>query len=79
MAKQVCHFCGSRQLIAKTVQYTYKRDGKILIVNQVPCQQCEYCGKRFFDAEVLKAIEAQFNALYQANRDKQQLSYKTLA
>jgi hypothetical protein len=35
------------------------------IISQLfPCEQCEYCGEQYFKAEVLKAIEAEFNAIH---------------
>ncbi len=58
-----CNFCGNQQLVATTTQYTYKRDGQYLIVDDVPCTQCSYCGEAYFEARVLKKIEAEFNAI----------------
>jgi len=42
----------------------YRRDDKFLIVNNVPCEECEYCGEQYFKAEVLKKIEKDFNDIY---------------
>jgi len=35
-----------------------------MIVENVLCEQCEYCGEQYFNAGVLKKIEADFNAVY---------------
>ena len=51
------------------VQYIYKHNGQLMIVNDVPCEQCEYCGEQYFKAEVLKKIEDDFNQVY-TNRKK---------
>jgi hypothetical protein len=29
----------------------------MLLVKHVPCEECEYCGERYFEANVLKKIE----------------------
>ena len=34
------------------------------MVNNVPCEECEYCGKQYFKAEVLKKTEKNFNDIY---------------
>jgi YgiT-type zinc finger domain-containing protein len=52
--KRTCNFCGNKNFREKLVQYIYKHDGHFLIVNNVPCEECEYCGERYFKAEALK-------------------------
>jgi YgiT-type zinc finger domain-containing protein len=59
-----CHFCGNKNFRDTKCQYTYQRDGKFLMVDQAPCRQCEYCGERYFAAEVLKKIEQEFEAIH---------------
>ncbi|MGE0086135.1 MAG: type II toxin-antitoxin system MqsA family antitoxin [Desulfococcaceae bacterium] len=61
---RLCHFCGNRNFRDKNVQYIYRQNGKFLVVNDVPCVQCEYCGEQYFRAEVLKKIEKEFNEIY---------------
>jgi len=54
---KVCNFCGNKNFRIKKVQYIYRHDGKFLIVNDVPCEECEYCGEQYFKSDVLKKIE----------------------
>ena len=61
---KVCNFCGNKNSRDTKVQYIYRHDGQFLIVNDVPCEQCEYCGEQYFKAEVLKKIEDDFNQVY---------------
>ena len=63
MSKE-CSFCGNQKTIKKTVQYIYKHNGKFLLVNNVPCEECEFCGEQYFAANVLKKIEREFNEIY---------------
>ncbi len=44
----------NRRRKSTKVQYTYKKDNKYIIVDDVPCEQCEYCGEQYFEANVLK-------------------------
>ena len=57
---KVCNFCGNRNFKEKNVQYIYKHDDQFLVVNNVPCEECEFCGEQYFKADVLKRIEKSF-------------------
>ena len=59
-----CHFCGNAGFKETTVKYTYTHNNKYLIVDDVPCKQCEYCGEQYFKADVLKSIEHEFNEVH---------------
>lgn len=62
--KKKCSFCGNTAFKEKHVQYIYKHDEKFLVVNNVPCEECVYCGEQYFKAETLKRIEKDFNDIY---------------
>jgi len=66
-----CHFCGNRNFRETTCQYTYKRDDRFLIVDQVPCSQCDYCGEQYFAADVLKKIEREFESIHLHGKEPQ--------
>jgi len=65
---KVCNFCGHAHFRHRQVQYIYRHAGKYLIVNQVPCEECEYCGEQYFAAPVLRKIEAEFHAIHVVGR-----------
>ena len=65
---KICNFCGNKIFIEKHVQYIYKHDDQFLVVNNVPCEECEYCGEQYFKAEVLKRIEKDFIDIYFSSR-----------
>ena len=70
---RICQFCGNKNIIDTITEYTYKHDGNYLIIDDVPCKQCKYCGERYFEAKVLKQIENEYNNIYslgkRANRE----------
>jgi len=61
---KICNFCGNKSFRNKRVQYIYKHNGQFLIVENVPCEECEYCGEQYFKSEVLKKIERDFLDIY---------------
>ena len=60
----ICHFCGNKNFKESKVQYTYRRDNRYIIVDEVPCEQCEFCGEQYFEASVLKNIEIEFDEIH---------------
>jgi YgiT-type zinc finger domain-containing protein len=69
-----CHFCGNKNFKHTSVQYIYKHNNQFLIVNDVPCEQCEYCGEEYFESKVLIQIEEEFHRIHsQGKKAKQEL------
>ena len=66
-----CSFCGNKNFREVRTQYVYRHDGKMLIVDNVPCEQCEYCGEQYFKADVLRRIEQDFHDVYTLRRKAQ--------
>lgn len=62
--KKLCTFCGNKNFVEKNVQYIYKHDDRFLVVNNVPCEECSYCGEQYFKVEVLKRIENSFKEIH---------------
>lgn len=63
-----CNFCGNKNLKNNKTDYTYKHNGKYLLIEQVPCIQCEFCGEQYFEAKVLKQIEKEFINIYNGTK-----------
>ena len=62
--KTGCSFCGHKELQSRQTQYIYRYNGQFLIVDDVPCLQCAYCGEQYFEGLVLRDIEKRFNELH---------------
>lgn len=62
--REVCSFCGNKNFVNKEVEYMYTHSGQMLLVENVPCEECEYCGEKYFEAEVLKKIEQEYLEIY---------------
>jgi YgiT-type zinc finger domain-containing protein len=59
-----CHFCGNKNFKQTKVQYIYKYNSQFLIMDDVPCEQCEFCGEQYFEGKILRQIEDEFNRIY---------------
>lgn len=58
-----CSFCGHKHLSHKLKRYLHQQGEELLIIDDVPCLECDFCGEQYFDAAVLKAIEAEHLAI----------------
>ena len=65
---KICSFGGKSDIVKKKVQYIYKKEDKFMVINNVPCDECSYCGERYYHADVLKQIEREFDDLVNGKR-----------
>lgn len=63
-----CVFCGNSEFIEKKVQYFYRNNDKFIIVNNVPCKVCGYCGEQYFGGKELEKIESLFFEVHNNKR-----------
>ncbi len=68
-----CVFCGHKHLISKTTRYIYQKDRQMLVVENVPCLVCTFCGEQYFDAGVLQKIENDYLAITHQQRQPQRV------
>ncbi len=55
-----CNFCGNKNFTRKSTDYIYRHKGQLMLFKNVPCDMCDYCGERYYEAGVLKTIEKDF-------------------
>lgn len=65
----MCSFCGNKNLVKKKVQYIYRHEGKFLVADDVPCEECTCCGERYYDGPVLERIEREFMRIHEVRTD----------
>ncbi|MCP4150257.1 MAG: type II toxin-antitoxin system MqsA family antitoxin [bacterium] len=55
-----CNFCGNKDTVSKVTDYIHRHKGQFMLVENVPCEECTYCGERYYEAVTLKKIEKDF-------------------
>jgi YgiT-type zinc finger domain-containing protein len=68
-----CIFCGHKHLSNKTTRYIYQKDQQMLVVDNVPCLECTFCGEQYFDAVVLEKIENDYSAITHQQKQPQRV------
>ena len=51
-----CSFCDG-ELQEQQVQHEYRWESKLFVFEDVPARVCRQCGEKYFDAQVVKAME----------------------
>lgn len=55
-----CNFCGNKNVESRQTDYIYQHKGHYMLFENVPCEECTYCGERYYEANTLKKIEKEF-------------------
>ncbi len=68
-----CPFCGNAHMTQRKTRYIYHRGDRFMIVNDVPCLRCDYCGEEYFEAAILNKIESDFRDIEATIKQPQQV------
>jgi len=55
--KEPCDFCDGR-LRPRRVRVVRSRGRKLIVIDNVPATVCDQCGMRYYDAPVVRSMEA---------------------
>ena len=52
-----CPSCGNGELLNSVTTYFVTRDSGYVIIENVPCKKCPYCGEEYFPPSVMERID----------------------
>ena len=67
----MCMYCNCDTLKPSTTTHVVNYKGCIIIIKNVPCEECEQCGEKYYSDEVAERLERIVNS---AKRLMQELS-----
>ena len=53
----MCMFCKCDTVKPSTTTHVVNYKGNLIIVKNVPCEECEQCGEKFYTVEVAQRLE----------------------
>ena len=56
----MCVFCGG-SLKQSTTDYIEKNNNHVILIKDVPCEECEQCGETYFDNSIVSVLERILN------------------
>ena len=57
----MCMFCKSKTVKSSTTTHVVNYKGSIIIIKNVPCEECDQCGEKFYSDEVAEKLEKMVN------------------
>ena len=58
----MCFFCGGN-FKQSTTDYIEKNGSMVILIKDVPCEECEQCGEIYFNNDIVKTIEHILNGI----------------
>lgn len=55
--KQRCYFCRGGPVVSRKVNVHRYVTGHLVEIKDVPCDVCEQCGEKYFDAQTIRHLE----------------------
>ncbi len=55
----------------RRIEYDYRRQGKLLVVSNVPAGVCRQCGETYFTPEVLKKMDKFYHDIFDRHQAPQ--------
>lgn len=57
----MCMFCKCKTIVQSTTNHVVSYRGNIIIIKNVPCEECEQCGEKYYTNDVAVKIEKLVN------------------
>ena len=75
----MCMFCKCDTVKPSFTTHVVDYKGCIIIIKNVPCEECEQCGEKYYSDEVAKKVEKIVNAAKKLMQEISVLDYAKAA
>ena len=58
----MCMFCKCDTVKKSTTTHVVDYKGCVIVIKNVPCEECEQCGEKFYTDEVAERLETMVNS-----------------
>lgn len=58
----MCMFCKCATVKKSTTTHVVDYKGCVIVIKNVPCEECEQCGEKFYTDEVAERLEVMVDA-----------------
>jgi len=52
-----CFYCKGDSTVESKATDVFEFDSNLIIIRNIPCQECEQCGEKFYTTEVVREVE----------------------
>lgn len=75
----MCMFCKCDTVIASFTTHVVNYNGSIIVIKNVPCEECEQCGEKYYTDDVAEKIEKLVSLAKQMMQEIAVLDYSKVA
>ena len=75
----MCMYCKCDDLIESTTTHVVNYKGCVIIVKNVPCEECEQCGAKYYSDETARQLEKLVNTAKQLMQEISVINYTKVA
>lgn len=75
----MCMFCKCDTVTPSLTTHVVNYNGAIIVIKNVPCEECEQCGEKFYRDDVAEKLEKMVNAAKQMMQEIAVLDYSKVA
>ena len=75
----MCQRCQCKEIIHTTTTYAIDLDGCVVVITNVPCDECEACGETYFSLSTSKEIEKLVSAARQLSQEVSVINFSKVA
>lgn len=75
----MCMFCKCDSVKASLTTHVVNYNGAIIVIKNVPCEECEQCGEKYYTDDVAEKIEKLVDLAKQMMQEIAVLDYAKVA
>ena len=75
----MCMYCKYDELLPSLTTHVVNYKGNVIIIKNVPCEECEQCGEKYYTNSVAYRLEELVNAAKQLMQDISVIDYSKTA
>ena len=75
----MCMFCKCDTVTPSLTTHVVNYNGTIIVIKNVPCEECEQCGEKFYTDDVAEKLEKMVDIAKQMMQEIAVLDYSKVA
>ena len=75
----MCMYCKCKTLRPSTTTHVVNYHGSVIVIKNVPCEECEQCGEKYYTDEVAARIEELVNTVRNLMQEVSVLDFQKAA
>ena len=75
----MCMYCKNSELRAATTTHVVNYNNCVIIIKNIPCEECSQCGEKYYSEETAERLEQLVNAAKKIMQEISVIDYRKSA